>query len=160
MSKTNLFLLPFLFVFIISGCKKEFDVYLSNDTQVLNYNTECGSIKLEVYQLRNESFTLTCEFNLHDTIMFNKDSIIVKYNDSLIHLDIYKWVEWPKFRGVPIEEPSIVLSGKEAIIIGFFLRNVNFNYPDTIHVYAKGALYCKGKPIVDFEKINLILKKE
>ena len=161
MSKIDFYLLSLLFVLIIPSCKKEFDVFLNNNTKILNYNTKCGSIKLEVSQLRNESFTITAECNLHDTITFNKDSIIVEYNNSHINdVDFEKAPKWSKSMGELIKESSILLNNDDGIIIGFILRDVNFNYPDTIHVHTKGAFYCEGKSIVEIEKINIILKNE
>jgi len=151
----------FLLALIILGCKKKFDVFLNNDSRVLNYNAECGSIKLEVSQLRNESFTIYADFYVHETITFNKDSIIVKYKNSTIQdISFEKSPKWPKSIGDLIKEPSVTLNNKDAIMLGFTLRDVEYNYPDTIHVYIRGAFYCKEKPILDIDKINLIIKKK
>ena len=158
MSKIDFYLLSLLFVFTVPGCKKEFDVFLNNNTKVLNYQTDCGSIELKVEQLRNENFNIYASFQIHKSILFYKDSILVEYNGGVINdVEFFKTHNHKDYK---IDSASTLFSNTDELYIGFIISNVNFEINDTIHVDSKGAFYCEGKPIVEIEKINIILKNE
>lgn len=152
----KLFILLIFLINVAAGCEKEFDVYLNNNQGNEEYQTECGTVKVNVSQLRNESFSIYVKFQITENITFYKDSIDIVFNKT--NIDNIEFIKTHNSKDIKINMPSTTVGNEDEIFIGFLLRDVKYNYPDTIHVYSKGAFYCKGKS-AGIDKINIIVKE-
>lgn len=151
----------FFYLFILSltftSCvQKEFNVFFDDDTTTQTYHTYCGTIELEVSQSYDQLIYLEAKCDVSDTLTFYKDSIKIIYRNNMV--PIYEISKDTKLFGFKtIDAPIANLKSGDLIAVGCFLKDSIFNYPDTIHVFTKGAFYYKENPI-EIEKINIIVK--
>jgi len=142
---------------ITSCVQKEFNVCFDDDSTILTYHTFCGTIKLEVSQSYDQLIYLEAKCDVSDTLTFYKDSIKFLYQNNIFPIcEISKKTKWSGFK--EIDGQSTDLKRGDLMTIGCVIKDTVFNYPDTIHVFTKGAFYYKENPI-EIEKINIIVKK-
>jgi hypothetical protein len=131
------------------GCDAFVKVPLTDTSDTLRVQFECGTLEVSMMVFQGHSFDFRQSFDIHDSITLSPDSLIVEYKNRT----------YPCYFLEDLEGFSkITFTGNRMVRTAFHIDS-NVNRGDTITVFPRSYLKCRGI-VVEIQPITLIMTED